>query len=374
MKAVTIQSENIKELEMKIEETITSDYQPSLAFVFASVTHDLQKVSEIFKNRDIVIFGSGSSSEIIQDEVLEHSIVVMLLNLKREHFAIYYEETQNANTAEISRRAATFAKEKFLNPAMLVLTSSLTTDGVSVIDGVSEVIKTNIPLFGGMASDFTMGITTIFTNNKIIEDGVIFLILNNDKIKVNGIATSGWEAVGVEKTVTKAIGNVIYSIDHKPALDMFLKYYNLENSKEPLGLSVGTKYPLQVSYKNKPSVLRTPIMGNEEDRSIMLTGRIEQGAKVKFSIQPTFDIIEKTIEDIKILHDSIPETDAMIIFSCAGRKVAFGPLMEDEVSGIHEIWDAPLIGFFTYGEIGSFKNEAANFHNETCLLMLLKEV
>ncbi len=374
MKVITIQSNSVEELNTKVDSIVNSNFNHNLAIVFASVSHNLQKVSEIFDKHNIKIFGSGTGAEIMNDEVLEHSIVVMLFDIKEEYFTLYYQETQNNNTAQISENAAKYAKKKFENPAFIVLTSSLATDGVSVIEGISEVIKSRNQIFGGMASDIKMEKTTIFTNKKIIDEGVIFLILDNNKIEVKGIATSGWEAVGSEKIITKAKRNTIYTIDDKPALDMFLKYYGLENSTEPIGLSIGAKYPLQVNYENKTPVLRTPVSGNSEDGSITLTGRIEQGAKVKFTTQATFEIIDKTIAEIKEFKTEVPETDAMIMFSCKGRKVAFGPMMEDEIEGIHEIWNAPLIGFFTYGEIGNAKNQKSDFHNETCSLVLLKEV
>ncbi len=42
-------------------------------------------------------------------------------------------------------------------------------------------------------------------------------LLSEDKIAVKGIATCGWQAIGT--TVTKSEGNIVYTIDDKPALD-----------------------------------------------------------------------------------------------------------------------------------------------------------
>ena len=141
MKVITIQSNSVEELNTKVDSIVNSNFNHNLAIVFASVSHNLQKVSEIFDKHNIKIFGSGTGAEIMNDEVLEHSIVVMLFDIKEEYFTLYYQETQNNNTAQISENAAKYAKKKFENPAFIVLTSSLATDGVSVIEGISEVIK-----------------------------------------------------------------------------------------------------------------------------------------------------------------------------------------------------------------------------------------
>jgi len=374
MKSIALQAKSISELKDKIKQAVSSDFKPTLAVTFASVAHNLEELSELLAGEGMAVFGASSSGEIAENEVFEQSIVVMLLDMNKDSFALYSEKTKGNNTAGISKNAAQFAQQKFQNPAILILSAGLTVDGVSIVEGVNNEIKTNIPLYGGLAGDdFKMQATYVFTNKEMINDGLVFLIIDHDKIEVNGLATSGWETIGVEKTVTKAEGNIVYEIDHKPALDLFLNYYGIKERDAPLGMSVGTKYPLQFVQENKAPVLRTPFIANKEDNSIMFAGRIPEGSKVRFSIQPSFEIIDKTIEEMKFVHTQNQEADALLMFSCAGRHVAFGPMMEDEVEGIKEIWDAPLVGLFTYGEIGNAKNEASDFHNETCSLVLLKE-
>jgi len=40
---------------------------------------------------------------------------------------------------------------------------------------------------------------------------------------------------------------------------------------------------------------------------------------------------------------------------------------------VQNIWDAPLAGFFTYGEYGKSKNGNNEYHNNACCLVALKE-
>ena len=112
---------------------------------------------------------------------------------------------------------------------------------------------------------------------------------------------------------------------------------------------------------------------NPEDKSLVFAGRVPQDAKATFSVPPTFDVIEKTINDVQKLQQTNPIADAMIMFSCAARKIALGPLMEDEIAGIRKIWEVPQVGFFSYGEIGSSHDTIPDFHNETCCIVLLEE-
>lgn len=373
MRAVTLQASSIDDLIIQIKNQNSEIFEPTLAFVFAPVSIDFKQLSNAIDNLGISLFGASYNKGIKDGAEVDDQIVVMLVNANDDAFMLHFEETANSNTFEISRNAAILARNKFINPAVVVVTSSLTTDGVAVVEGIQEGMQKMIPVFGGMASDLEMSETAIFTNNKVTTDGILFLIIDTDKIEVNGLASSGWETVGIEKVVTKAEGNIVYSIDNQPALDVFLKYYNIPDSDTPIGLTVGTKFPLQLQQKNKTPILRTPLIANKEDRSIIFAGKVPELSKVKFSIQPSFDIIERTVGEVESTLAQNYSADVLLMFSCVGRHVALGPMMEDEIMGIKKLWNVPMLGFFTYGEYGNSPGEKSDFHNETCSVMILKE-
>src|SRR5690606_1610269 len=93
-----------------------------------------------------------------------------------------------------------------------------------------------------------------------------------------------------------------------------------------------------------------------------------------FSVPPGFDLIEKTADHISLLKKEISNPDAILMFSCKARHLALGPLTSDEAGKIRAIWNIPLIGFFTYGEIGtSIESKICDFHNETCSMVVFEE-
>ena len=121
------------------------------------------------------------------------------------------------------------------------------------------------------------------------------------------------------------------------------------------------------------AVLRSPIYGDENNRSLTLVGSIKEGDKFRFSISPGIEVIEKTVAEFQSFKNEIPDVDALILFSCKGRHAALGPFIEDEIKGIYEQWNKPMIGFLSYGEIGNLGNGVCEFHNETCCLVTIKE-
>jgi len=70
---------------------------------------------------------------------------------------------------------------------------------------------------------------------------------------------------------------------------------------------------------------------------------------------------------------NLGNVDAMIMFSCQGREIAFGPYMSDEIERLRKMWNAPMIGLFSFGEIGRGADGSYDFYNMTVSLALLKE-
>jgi len=377
MKVKTIQGISIDKIKIQLDEICKNNYHPTVAIVFCSVKHNLDELSTLFNKYNISLFGSSSSGEIMQDEIYERSIVVMLMDIKKENFEISIDEVGNSTIKDISKNIVVRAFNKFDKPAIVVVASGLDTDGEEIVETIRNNAKKSIPIYGGLAGDdLKMEETFVFSNNKVVNKGLICFIVDTDKINITGRATSGWETIGVETIITKSEGNIVYSIDNQPALDFFIKYYNIDldvNNKTDVVRKIGVKYPLQLLRANGTRVLRAPLYANPRDKSLIFAGRVPQNSKVTFSVPPTFEVIEKTINNIKKLKQSNPNVDAMIMFSCAARKIALGPLMEDEIGGVRSIWNSLQIGFFTYGEIGSSKDNIPDFHNETCSIVLLEE-
>lgn len=89
---------------------------------------------------------------------------------------------------------------------------------------------------------------------------------------------------------------------------------------------------------------------------------------------PDFDIVENVLEKANELKNAgQSDAEALLIFSCAGRLAALGPLITSENEGLYNVWKAPMAGFFTYGEYGRAINGKQEFHSTTCSWVALKQ-
>ena len=65
--------------------------------------------------------------------------------------------------------------------------------------------------------------------------------------------------------------------------------------------------------------------------------------------------------------------DALIVFSCTVRLLAFGPMMNMEIEGLKKVWNVPLAGMFSMAEPARATYGNLEMHNLTTCCVVLKE-
>ena len=352
-------------------------FRPTLSIVFSSVETDFGALQQAFRDAGVDMVGCTSAGEIVDDSVHESVIACMVMDMERGCYRIFTGASEASSTYRVCFEAGQMARDTFQNPGVLLLSGGIRVDAEQLVLGVKDGVGREIPFFGGLAGDhLEMQKTLTFSNDFLSDDGVVCLILDTDRIETQGMATSGWEAIGAENLITKAEGNVVYSINGQPALDVLLRHFGFFDNVAQKGETLRTlniQYPFQIMREGGDTVLRIPMFADYTNRTITLAGGVRTGERFRFSIAPGFEVVEKTVEEFAAMQQRTPDADAVILFSCIGRHTEFGPLIDEEVQGLFNHWRAPMIGFFTYGEIGNTAHNTTEFHNETCALVTLRE-
>jgi len=378
MIAKSIKGNSPQEIKTALEQSLTDNFQPTLAIVFMSVKQDRDAVCAILDDAGIAIFGATTHGEFTEKEIGKESVAIMLLDMNREYFHLYFEEFPDKNYREVAAAMANKSLERFAHPAFLISGSHMETDAEQLLFGFEDIIGRQINIYGGMSGDdFSFTRPVVFTNGKESNRGMVVLALDEDKIKIKGRATCGWKAVGTVRNVTKSEGNHVYTVDDIPVLDLTAKYGGLENLSPDNGsfsLETATTFPLQMQREIGDPVMRPGLLVDWNDHSFYCNGTVPQGSKVRFSLPPDFDVIEKVIkgcEDLKATE--MPDADAIIIFSCAGRLIALGPLIGDEIEGMQKVWNVPMAGMFSNSELARATGGNLEMHNLTTCCVALKE-
>jgi hypothetical protein len=371
MKAQTLAAASVETLERQLTTLRSGQFTPTLAIVFAAVAHDLAEVARVFREAGVDVFGASSAGEIIVggagESIRERHIVALVLDLERPAYGVRLLETDGRGWHELGVAAGRWARASFDRGPILIMGTGLTSDGEQIVRGVLREAGADTPAFGGLAGDDQFAQTYVFTSRKVSSEGVIALAFDGDRVALDGVATSGWVAVGAEKTVTSAEGNIVHTIDGVPAMDVYKDYLGVSSDTD---LLIG-EYPLQLQ-RDGYAVLRAALAAAPGSRSLVYGGTVPQGSKVRFSCSPGIAITEHALSEVREFQQRVPAADALLLFSCKARHIALGPLAEDEVEPIQQLWNAPMVGFYTYGEIGRSARGATDFHNETCVLVTLR--
>ena len=378
MKAKSIKGKTKAEIERALSDCMNDGYRPTLAIVFISIKINFMEIGQLLGEHNIQVLGATSNGEFIDEELGSESIAILLLDLPKEHFRIYFESYEDLQFREAGRKIAKKAKSEIDNPAFIISCSNSSTDAEEILRGFEEICGNGVNVFGGMAGDdLTFDKQYVFSNSQQSSQGMIALAIDAAIIEIKGYAVCGWKAMGTEKTVTRSEGNHLITIEDVPALDIIAKYGGIKDPSERnenLLLEMATMCPLQLQRVNAPPVMRPGLVVDWSDRSIYCSGTVPEGSKVKFCLPPDFDAIEEVIRGCQVLRDTeIPLADAMIYFTCAGRLLTFGPVMEEEIKGVQQVWDVPMAGMFSNAEIGKAKGGKLELHNLSTCCVVLKE-
>jgi hypothetical protein len=202
-------------------------------------------------------------------------------------------------------------------------------------------------------------------------------VLDEERLLIKGKATCGWKPMGTEKTVTRSEGNRVYTIENVSVLEMTRKYSGLENltpDNPKISTEIATSFPLQLQREAGDPVMRPGLVVNWDDGSFLCSGSVPQGSKIRFSLPPDFDVVEKVIAGCKHMKEAeMPAADALVLFSCGGRLVSLGPMITEELEGVQQVWNVPMAGMFSNAEIARATNGNLEMHNLTTCCVAIKE-
>ena len=378
MKAKSIKGKSTEEIKAALEQSMEDGFKPTLGICFISRSLDRAAITNLLDAAGISVFGCTTNGEFIDEETEKGSAAILLLDMNKDYFEIYFEDYPEKNYREVSKGIAQKAKAKFPLPAFLIGISNASADGEEILRGIEEVAGSDVNAFGGGAGDdYTFSETFVFTNGKDSGNAMVCIALDESKVEIKGIATCGWKPVGTEKIVTKSEGNHVYTVDNIPVLDLTAKYGGIENvtpENNSLLIEIAANFPLQLQREKGDPVMRPGLMVDWTDRSFYTSGSVPQGSKVRFSLPPDFDVMEKVIKGVENLKATeMPEADALVVFSCAGRILSLGPLMSQELEGIKNVWNVPMAGMFSNAELGRATGGDLEMHNLTTCCVALRE-
>lgn len=380
MKARSFSVDSPDDVAGALEEAVADGFSPTVAFTFVSNEWDRSALCEPFSSRGIDVFGATTYGEFVEGAFTLGSASVLLTDLSPDDYQIIGRELTPESEMDVAAEMARDAARSFENPVFLILVSHVETAVEDVVLGIESVVGEEAGIFGAVAamkSDTTDNF--VFTSDAAMSRGILMMVLDGNSVSVSGVATCGWKPVGPLKTVTRSDGMWVHEIDGEPALDLMLKYSGVctreELTPEIFFDEFAMTLPPQLIREEGDPVMRPSIVYDDDTNSVMCNGRVPEGSKIRFSLPPEDDVIDAVIDACRAMKEErAPEADAILYFSCVGRRLSMGPLMKREINSVRRMWNAPLAGFFSLGEIARVTGGRNELNNLTSCCVVLKEI
>ena len=350
-----------------------SAFRPTLGILFSSIALDIPKLVAAIGPEGIPIFGCSTAGEILvegdADPFHDQSAVCCFMDFDPALFRISLFKRGDDTSFTLGQRIGAWGSGQFSKPAFIIAIGGLKNDGEAIVRGIQQAAGSQVPLFGGMAGDDArMEETLVFNENQVSCDGAVVLVFDTDKVDVAGTASSGWVGIGAEMMITSSEGNIVNTINGRPATEIFKEYLNVKDDELQ---QLGINFPLQIRRPDGTVVLRTFLSVDFSKGSLTFAGSVPQGSLVRFSSSFGYQTIEQAVRELEEYHAVKPHASLLLLFSCIARYRVAGPRAADEVLTASRLWHAPLAGFFTYGEIGPNRLGTCDFYNETLSLVLI---
>lgn len=318
------------------------------------------------------IIGCSSSGNVTGVEISDGNMLATAVKLEHSRVRLATIDVQSGDSvSESGGRLMAELGSADLRHAF-ILSDGLQVNGSELAKGLNQA---GIPVTGGLAGDGArFGKTWVMADAPAVSGRIAALGFYGE-VTVKSGCFAGWEEFGAERVVTKSTGNVVYEIDHEPALALYKKYLGEQAAALPAS---GLRFPLSIQAdKTEKALTRTLLAVDETEGSLTFAGDVPQGYLCKL-MRTNLDnlIVNAGLAAESAAPASVAATGLCLVVSCVGRRLVMGQLTEEELEIVQEkLGDATAItGFYSYGELAPFSDVMqCQLHNQTMTLTTLYE-
>lgn len=352
---------------------------PKLVVVFCSDAYDLPALLAAInaETGDAPLVGCSTAGEIATNGPAETSVVVSAMG--GSGFTISTKVATGVSSrlreagAEVAGCLADVSDRP--NKVLMLLTDGLAGDQQEIVRGAYAVVGAAVPLVGGCAGDdLKMVSTRQLYDDQVLEDAIVGAAIGSDAPLGIGVR-HGWQTVGEAMLVTKSANNRVYTLDDRPALDVYLERLDApaEARTDPAAFTrFALTHPFGLQGRSGEPHVRFIGEANFEDRSIGCIAEVPQSAPVWLMEGDEESVLQATDAACAEAMGSLDghQPIGMIAFDCIARRGVLGePGIKTEIERVaHHAGGAPVAGFYTYGEIARTRG-ISGFHNQTLVVL-----
>lgn len=349
-----------------------------LVVVFCSDSYDLPTLLTGINDASgsAPLIGCSTAGEIATSGPADASVVLVALGGDgfHAHTAVAENASSRLRDAGAEVAGCLQADESRAHQVLLVLTDGLAGDQQEIVRGAYGVLGAAVPLVGGCAGDdLRMKSTSQFHGSQVYVDAVVAAALSSDSPLGIGVR-HGWRPVGEPMLVTGSASNRVYTLDDRPALDVYLEHLSPppEAHHDAAAFTrFAITHPLGLSRRSGEPQARFVADANFEDRSLGCIAEVPQGG-LTWLMEGDEDSVLAATDSA--CHDALAALGGapalgLLAFDCIARRGVLGDEgIRTEIDRIAAAAQAPVAGFYTYGEIAR-TGGISGFHNQTLVVL-----
>ena len=319
-----------------------------------------------------------SITSFANEKTVEDALVVLFIKFTSGgHYHIYTAKRLTQNYENLLKETAEYlnqyAKKNTLN--LIFATFSQGRSGFFIED-LGRYLRNTVNVIGGVASGIELPslgtITYIYTSDGIVKDGFAILTLENVEYSF-GLAF-GYRILGPVYTITRAETNRVLEIDHE-SVEGVLKKLSKGISERDIKVFWYSPIVILDEKEGWVSILRSFKHIPPDKSYIEFYGPIKEGWKFRFSFGLKEELLKADTEEAIKVQKALGDVELGFNFSCVARQFVLEDLHEEEAKRYSSIFNAPLFGFFTLGEIGPDRTmKKLKYYNQTSVVVGVREL
>ena len=261
---------------------------------------------------------------------------------------------------------------------VMVLSDGLRVNGTELVAGLLEALPPEVTVTGGLSADgWAFEETMVLCDGEPEAGAVAAIGFYGGNLRVGYGSLGGWDPFGPERVITRSAGNVLYELDGRPALDLYMEYLGEYAPGLP---ATGLRFPLSIRMNSQDDpVVRTILGVDRESDSMVFAGDVPQGAYARLMKANFERLIDGAAGAARVCGGAMAglKPELAVLISCVGRKLVLKQRIEEEVEEVRDVLGAGavLTGFYSYGEISPFSpNAKCEMHNQTMTITAFAEV
>jgi hypothetical protein len=259
---------------------------------------------------------------------------------------------------------------------VLVLSNGIDVHGTDLVRVLTENLPSQVLVTGGLSADGSdFHETLVISGREIGPRRVAVIALYGPDLEIGIGSLGGWDPFGPEHFITRSAGNTLYSLDGRPALELYEASLGEDAASLP---PVGLHYPLAIRRSGRePTVVRTLLSIDREEGSLTFAGDIPEDSYARV-LRASFDrlvdgAMVAAAHSAGLRRGMTPSLSLLV--SCLGRKMILQTRTAEEIEGVRYVLgpEPILAGFYSYGEISPIGTQDGALHNQTMTITTFAE-